>query len=371
VVGPWRRTTVGAVSIRAGFLGAGFIARYHAMQLRLATEPAHIAAVHDVDAERASRFVDEEGGGSVVDSIDELAAVCDAVFICTWTSAHLDAATRLARAGVPIFCEKPLARDLDEAARVVAAVEQSAAPNMVGLVLRSSPALLALRELVHDPASGRVMNVVFRDDQFMPTQGMYDSTWRGEVRLAGSGVLLEHSIHDVDLLEWIFGEVDSVVARESSFHGLEGIEDSVGALFGFRSGATGSLVTVWHEVRSRPSQRRIEVFCENALVTLEGDLFGPVWREDSDGRLELLDDGMVDWLAGRGVPLVSAEQQFLVAVREHMEGRPSGRLDPDVHHALRAHVLVDAVYRSSRSGGTSVTVPPPERNPARPPSGSR
>jgi predicted dehydrogenase len=371
VADPWRRTTVGAVSVRVGFLGAGFIARYHAMQLQLAEEPAHIAAVHDIDAERARRFVDEEGGGSVVDTIDELAAVCDAVFVCTWTSAHLDAATRLASAGMPIFCEKPLARDLSEARRLVEAVEQSAAPNMVGLVLRSSPALLTLRELVNDPACGRVMNVVFRDDQFMPTQGMYDSTWRGDVCLAGSGVLLEHSIHDVDLLEWIFGEVDWVVARESSFHGLAGIEDSVSALLAFRSGATGSLVTVWHEVRSRPSQRRIEVFCENALVTLEGDLFGPVWREDANGRLELLDDGMVDWLAGRGVPLVSAEQQFLVAVREHLGGHEPGRLDPDVRHALRAHVLVDAVYRSSRSGGTPVTVPPPEPNPRLPSFGSR
>jgi predicted dehydrogenase len=47
------------------------------------------------------------------------------------------------------------------------------------------------------------MNVVFRDDQYLPTQGVYASTWRADAALAGSGVLLEHSIHDLDLLEWL------------------------------------------------------------------------------------------------------------------------------------------------------------------------
>lgn len=226
---------------------------------------------------------------------------------------------------------------------------------MVGLVLRSSPALLALRELVRDPASGRVMNVVFRDDQYLPTQGMYASTWRGDVDKAGSGVLLEHSIHDVDLLEWLVGPIESVAARQSFVHGIEGIEDSVSVLAAYRDGATASLATVWHEVLSRPSQRRIEVFCERALVTLEGDVFGPVRRQDSAGELVLEDDELIRWLTEREVPLVSAEQQFLAAVREGS----SGRLSPDVHDALRAHVLVDAVYRSAEQGGRPVPVDPP------------
>jgi len=342
------------VTVRVGFLGAGFIARYHAMQLRLASEPHEIVAVHDVDEARAAKFAADEGG-TVVGDLDAVAEAADAVFVCTWTAAHLEQVRRLCDAGVAVFCEKPLSTDLDSARELVEVVAASRTTNMVGLVLRSSPALLALRELVRDPASGRVMNVVFRDDQYLPTQGMYASTWRGDVDKAGSGVLLEHSIHDVDLLEWLVGPIESVAARQSFVHGIEGIEDSVSVLAAYRDGATASLATVWHEVLSRPSQRRIEVFCERALVTLEGDVFGPVRRQDSAGELVLEDDELIRWLTEREVPLVSAEQQFLAAVREGS----SGRLSPDVHDALRAHVLVDAVYRSAEQGGRPVPVDPP------------
>lgn len=345
------------MTVKIGFLGAGFIARYHAMQLALAAEPNRVTAVHDVDRSRAEKFV-AEVGGEVVADIESVIAASDAVFVCTWTAAHLDAVRTLTAAGVPVFCEKPLSTDLAHAAELAAAVDASPAPDMVGLVLRSSPALLALRELVRDPGSGRVMNVVFRDDQYLPTQGMYASTWRGDTSKAGSGVLLEHSIHDMDLLEWLFGEIDSVAARQACFHGIEGIEDSVTVLATFRNGATASLSSVWHDVLSRPSQRRMEVFCERALVTLEGDVFGPVRRQDSEGEIVLDGDGLVDWLRDRGVPLDSAEQQFLSAVRRRLGGDPAGKLSPDVHDALRAHLLVDSVYRSARDGGAPVSVPP-------------
>lgn len=343
------------MSVRVGFLGAGFIARYHAMQLRLVAEPSRIVAVYDPVRSRAEEFVAEEGG-SVLDDIDSVIEACDAVFVCSWTAAHLDCVRPAAAAGRPLFCEKPLGVDLEGSQEIVDLVEQAGLINIVGLVLRSSPAVQAFRELIQDPLSGRVMNVVFRDDQYIPTQGMYASTWRGDSSLAGSGTLLEHSIHDLDILEWLLGDVVSVSAQQSCFHALDGIEDSVSALFRFASGATGTLSSVWHDVLSRPSQRRVEVFCENALITLEGDLFGPVRYQSTDEELLLDGDDLVGWLESRGVELVTAEQNFLVAVRRSLAGEPVARLAPDVRDALRAHTLVDTVYRSAGSDGALVAV---------------
>ncbi len=355
------------MTVRVGLLGTGFIARYHAMQLGLADEPSELTAVFDLDRARAESFVTDHGatdhgvtghGAAVVDDVAELVDRSDSVFVCTWTADHLASVRAVVDAGLPVFCEKPLSTDLGSARDLVRAVEQAGVPNMVGLVLRSSPALLALRELVRRPESGAVMNVVFRDDQYLPTQGMYGSTWRGDPELAGSGTLLEHSIHDVDILEWLLGDAVSVAAQQSHFHGIDQIEDSVSALFRFGSGATATLASVWHDVLSRPSQRRIEVFCERALVTLESDVFGPVRVQDSDGELVLDGEALVTWLRERAVRLVSAEQEFLVAVRERLDGGRPGRLRPDVHDALRAHELVDAVYRSAGSDGAAVAVPP-------------
>ena len=344
------------MTIRVGFLGAGLIAAYHAIELNRAEEPNRIVAVYDPDPERASGLATGQGAVVAVGGAEVIAA-SDAVFVCTWTSEHLGAARMVAEAGLPLFCEKPLSVDLAGARELVDVVRSSAVIDMVGLVLRSTPALLGLREMIDDPTSGRVMNVVFRDDQYLPTQGMYASTWRGDVERAGSGALLEHSIHDLDILEWLLGPVDTLGANLSYFHGIDGIEDSVSALLRFSSGASGTLTSVWHDVMSRPSQRRIEVFCERATVTLEGDVSGPIRRQTDDGELVLEGDALTAWLAERGVATPSAEQTFLQAVRVHLDGGVPDRLRPDVTDALRAHVLVDAVYRSAAVGGDPLAVP--------------
>lgn len=253
-------------------------------------------------------------------------------------------------AGRPVFCEKPLSTDVEGARELVDLVRGSGLPNAVGLVLRSTPAMHAMRELIRDPDSGRVMNVVFRDDQYLPTQGMYGSRWRGERTLAGAGTLLEHSIHDVDILEWLVGPLSSVSAHHDYFHGIDGIEDSVTVMTRFAEGGSGSLHSIWHEVLSRPSQRRVEVFCEHAMITLEGEFFGPVRRQTSDEELLLDGDQLIGWLQARDVDLRSTEQDFLVQVRNHLEGRPVIRVRPDVDDALRAHEVIDAIYRSAASG---------------------
>jgi predicted dehydrogenase len=332
-----------------GFVGAGLIAFYHALMLDSCEEPHEVAAVYDVDPQRAEGFRNWKGA-TICDSLDELLDACDAVLVCTWTAAHRDAVLAAARRGMPVFCEKPLATDLTGADELCAAVRDAGVPNMVGLVLRSSPALLTLRELIRDPRSGRVMNVVFRDDQYIPTQGMYASTWRGDRDKAGSGTMLEHSIHDVDILEWLCGPLSTVSARTANFHGHDGIEDSVAAVLGFDGGHSATLTSVWHDVLARPSQRRMEVFCEHALLTLGGDMYGPVsWERDGDvGALE--GDAMSDWLTERKIALEPAENVFLRACRE------GGVASPSFEDARRAHVLVDAVYRSAAAGGAPIAV---------------
>jgi predicted dehydrogenase len=333
---------------RIGFLGTGFIAQYHAFMLTRCAEPHELAVVHDVDAARAARFAADWSCATAA-SVDELLDACDAVFVCTWTSEHLAGVRAATDRRLPVFCEKPLSTDLATATALAELVEAAGVVNQVGLSLRTSPAFLILREWVRDePTNGRVMNVVFRDDQFLPTQGMYGSTWRGDRDKAGSGALLEHSIHDLDILEWLLGPVASVRAQSSNFHALDGIEDSVSVLLRFACGATATLSSVWHDVLSRPSQRRVEVFCERALLTLEGDFDGPVRRQHTDGEEVVAGEDTIEWLATRGVTVEPAEDHFLRGVAG------TGTATPTVTDALRAHVLADAVYRSAADGGVPI-----------------
>ncbi len=257
--------------VRVGFLGTGLIGHHHARSLARAGDRVRIVDCFDPDRDRAEGFAAAYGGG-VATLVDEVIDAADAVFVCTWTAAHPPLVKAVAAAGRAVFCEKPLAVNLAEATTMVEHVQRSGVVNQVGLVLRGSPAFRWVAgTLARSGAEvGPVMSIVFRDDQYIPNQGLYDSTWRVEAAKAGSGTLLEHSIHDLDLIRWLMGPVHSVSGRTANFHGHDGIEDLAHVQLNGPSGATASLISIWHDLLQRPSQRRVEVFCRRGYFHIKG-----------------------------------------------------------------------------------------------------
>jgi predicted dehydrogenase len=336
--------------VRIGFLGAGLIATYHSKSLHGSGAPVVRAGVYDPDRDRAEAFA-AASGHHVVDSEDEVIEHCDAVYICTWTSEHPRQLAKAVAAGKHVFCEKPLAFTSNEAEVMAAAADAAGVTHQVGLVLRFSPAYLWARHLITDAAAGRVMSVVFRDDQFIPIQGHYDSTWRADRDKVGAGTLIEHSIHDVDMLRFLVGEIASVSAHTANFHGYDGIEDVATAVLRFHDGATGTLSSVWHDNLARPSLRRVEVFCERRHIVIEGDdWFGPVSWTDSDGTTGSLE--------------TAALEEAVTPLRDGITNNPDGAFiacvldrqpaSPDLHTAVAAHRIVDAMYASAAAGGQAV-----------------
>jgi predicted dehydrogenase len=338
--------------VRVGFYGAGFVSRIHASALAASRVDNQIVAVHDPDEARAASFA--AAHDAVVVGEDELPGLVDAVYVTAWTAAHPRLVDQAAAAGVAVFCEKPLAFDAATAERMAATVARAGVVNQVGLVLRFLPSFRWVRQLIRDERAGRVLAVVFRDDQYIPDQGMYGSTWRTDASIAGRGTLLEHSIHDVDILQWLLGPVTAVSATTRAIHGHDGIDDVAVARLDFAGGPAATLTSVWHDVLERPSLRRVEVLCERLFVALEGDFTGPV-RWQFTGEEENV-------LAGRELALAIAEAgdsttvnpatAFLTAVRERIPAAPS------LAEAVPAHRVVDAIYASADSGGAAVRVDP-------------
>ena len=337
--------------VRVGFLGAGLIATYHSKSLRHSGAPVVRTGVYDPDTQRATAFA-AASGHTVCGSVEEVLDGCDAVYICTWTNDHAALLEQAVARGVHVFCEKPLAFTAAEAQRMAELADAAGVVHQVGLVLRRSPAYLWAHHLVTQPAAGRVMTVVFRDDQFIPIQGHYESTWRGNKALVGAGTLLEHSIHDVDMLRYLVGEVVRVSAYTAGFHGLDGIEDVATASLRFAGGATGVLNSVWHDNLARPSLRRVEIFCERRHVVIEGDdWFGPVSWTDTDGTTgSLAGDELSAAVAPMRDGTDNPDGEFVRAV---LEGRAA---TPDLHTAVSAHRIVDAMYASAAADGEAVTV---------------
>jgi len=335
------------MTIRVGFYGAGFISRFHRWFLAESGVDHRITAVHDVDPDRAASFAAPHGAAVVGE--DELLADVDAVYVATWTSEHPRLVAKAAAAGKAVFCEKPLGVDARVVDGMVACVESAGVVNQVGLVLRFMPAMRLVRHLLADERAGRPLGVVFRDDQYIPIQGQYGSDWRKDPARAGRGAMLEHSIHDVDILRWWLGPATSLSASTRHYHGLPSIDDVAAVRFDFASGAVATLVSVWHDILERPSARHIELLCERLHVVVEGDLFGPVrWQFTGEPEQRLEGEELVAELTARGDEQANPATAFLTAVRD------GGRADPDFAQAVPAHRIVDAVYRSADAGGAVV-----------------
>jgi predicted dehydrogenase len=199
----------------------------------------------------------------------------------------MDLVLRAAANGKHIFCEKPLATNLADVQEMVAATERRREDGR-----RLDPAPLTdphgPESLMTDSTLGRLMAIVFRDDQFFPVQGHYGSEWRKDRHIVGSGTLLEHSIHDADILLWLGGEVTGVRGSVGNFAGFEGVEDLATAHLEFASGAKGELISIWHSVLGRPSTRRIEVFMEKGVFFLDNDFLGPIQMQTHAKIAEVL-----------------------------------------------------------------------------------
>ena len=134
------------------------------------------------------------------------------------------------------------------------------------------------------------MTCVMIDDQFFPIQGHYDSTWRGDVTKVGAGTLLEHAIHDIDILLSYFGRVKRVYGVTRHFFEKEGVEDLSSAMLEFESGAVVNHVSIWHNLLHRGSSRRMNVVCENAQYSWEDDDYAGAIRCETNttgGRTDI------------------------------------------------------------------------------------
>lgn len=336
---------------RLGIVGTGFISVSHARMLKRATTPFVRAKAFDTNARRAEGFA-KRGGWTAASSLDEVLDSCDAVLVLTWTSEHRAIVEQAAARGLHVFCEKPLATSFADALAMVEAVRDAGVVHQCGLVLRWSPACVVARALAYEAEAGDVMAVMLRDDQFLPVQGHYASTWRGDLSKSGGGVLIEHSVHDMDLLEWILGPIANVRAHISYRDGLIGIDDVAAATLVGRNGGVATLTSVWHDNVARESNRYLEIICQRRMITVSGDdWFGPVTWQDPDGVVHHIGP---DEAVERATNLLGAtpnpDDGFLRAITSGTDAMP------DLTLALRAQRLVEAGYLSHNRGGVVVDV---------------
>jgi predicted dehydrogenase len=354
-----------AGQVRIGLIGAGLIGQVHSMMLRKIADctdgAARITAVADTVPAAAESLAARWPGARAVSSDLEIIndPEIDAVWICTPTAMHRAATIAAARAGKHVFCEKPLAMNAGDAHTMQRALEAAGVQSQVGLVLRFSPVYTVIRVMARDPKAGRLIAITMRDDQDFPIRGAHPSAWRNDPALTAGGTLVEHSVHDFDLLRWMFGEPTRIYCRTRSLRGAPGIEDYAATHFEFAQGHQAQHSSIWHRMLHRPSNRRLEVFCENLFVACDSDSIGPIIVQRGEGeREEIIPEQDV---MARFVEILLRERPYLAPMKDwfavgyaledaaFIAGlRGACAIDPGFGEGVKAQRLVEVAYDSAR-----------------------
>lgn len=193
--------------MRIGLLGTGRIGSFHAGVL--ARHPAVEALlVTDIDPARAASVAGRTGARAVATATELFDAGVDAVVITSATSAHAELIGRAARAGLPAFCEKPVALDLAGTLRALREAERAHSVLQLGFMRRFDAGYGAARAAVREGALGRLHTVRTVTSDPAPPPAAY-------LPLSG-GLFRDCLIHDFDMVRWVTGrEVVRVYATGS------------------------------------------------------------------------------------------------------------------------------------------------------------
>ena len=251
--------------LNLGLFGAGRIGRIHAHNLTRSIPEAHLSVVVDISREAAERCAADFGIPSFGEEearIMEDPSI-DAVVICSSTPTHPELIRQAAFAGKHIFCEKPLALDLQEIDDALEAVREYEVTLQVGFNRRFDPSFHQAREAV---AAGRIgtphlVRVTSRDPEPPPAE---------YVRASG-GIFLDMTIHDFDISRFLAGdEIEELYATGSTLIdpaiGQAGDLDTAMVMLRFAGGALGAIDNSRRAVYGY--DQRVEVFGSEGQVVV-------------------------------------------------------------------------------------------------------
>jgi len=274
--------------------------------------------VHDHDVQRAARWAAEFPDGMVGPDLDTILSDpgVDAVVVCTETDRHAPVVLAAAAAGKDMFVEKPLGFRSDDAFAMADAVENAGVRFQTGYFMRGDGKVRWIRDRVREGAFGKVTRVRASNCHSGALGGWFDGEWRwmADPSVSGCGGFGDLGTHILDLLLWIFGDVEKCTAQIDPGTGrYPGCDETGEGLLRFRGGAIGTLAAGWDDVAD-PVGLTVSGTALHATI-VDGEL--RVVRE-ADGPVERIEglesvpagfEAFLDAVSGVGTP-------ELVGVRE-------------------------------------------------------
>ena len=331
--------------IRIAVVGCGRISRNH-FDAIAKVDSLELAAVCDILPERAREAAGRYGVPGF-ESLDEMLASvrCDAVALCTPSGLHPKHGILAARAGKHVICEKPMAISLEAADELVNECYAAGVQLFVGKQNRLTPAIQLLKRAIDRERFGRI-SVANTTVRWTRPQEYYDQApWRGTWEFDG-GAIMNQASHYVDLIQWLIGPVESVMAKTATLARHIETEDTGVAVLRFRSGALG-VIEVTMLTYPKNLEGSITILGEKGSVQVGGTAVNRVehWTfADYDDDDKLVESASTNPPTVYGFGHEGYYRNVLAVLRGQAKAETDGRA------GRKSLELILGIYESAKTG---------------------
>lgn len=342
------------MTVGFGIVGCGMIAAFHVRAIQDLPD-AKVVALHTSNRANAQKIADQVGGCAIYTDYAEFLKHpgLQIVNICTPSGAHLDPAVAAAAAGKHVVVEKPLEITLERCDAIIAACERAGVKLCTIFPSRFSPANIALKQAIDAGKFGR-LTLGDAYVKWWRTQEYYDNGgWRGTWKLDGGGAYMNQAIHNVDLLNWLMGEVTEVSGFTGTLaHERIEVEDTGVAVVRFKNGALGVIEATTSAWPGMLKKTEIHGTQGSAIVEQDDVLlwkFDPETPEDQHTR-----DRFAQKIGGGGGasdPKAISYQGHLRQLEDFVQAIQTGSKPlVDGAEGRKSVEIILAIYESSKTG---------------------
>jgi predicted dehydrogenase len=334
-------------TVTIGLVGAGFGQQVHAPAFQ-SLPGCELRAICASRIERAQQAAQTLGIPQATDDWRELVADPDihALALAVPPSLQAEIALAGAQAGKHLFCEKPLALNVSQAQRILAAARHSKIVHAMDFIFPEIGAWRKARELLRSSALGRIRHAALTWRLETYAYRSHADSWKTRAA-SGGGTLNNFASHTFYYLEWLLGPIEKVSARFAP-RGVE-VEARIDAWIEFAAGFSGTVSIAADAFLGRG--HCLEVYGDSGTLVLEN-----ATKDHARGfklslgtraapclaAIEAADDD--SHADGRVYPVSRIAGRFIEAIR-------SGRnAVPNLEDGLRVQVLLDALRLADRSG---------------------
>lgn len=295
-----------------------------------------VVAIAEADTKKVAEYAEQIGAIPCMADYSELlhSNSVDGVILCSANSRHKQMVIDMARAGIPILCEKPLATKTVDAREMLAIAEAHGTKLGICFPCRFSESLQQGKHLIESGVLGEIVAVKATNHGTMP------GDWFVDPNLSGGGAIMDHTVHVVDVLRWLFErEFVQVYAQASTrLHPIP-VEDVAVLSLEMSNGVFVTLDSSWSRpVRSFPIWGDVQMAVVGTSGILNLDLFPwtlSLYSEQAAKHVAVSHDGDLN------------ERMLQNFVHSIQNGDP---ISPNGVDGLRALEVVEAAYSSVASG---------------------